>query len=117
MPSVLASVHKALSTDGMQRQVLLLHSHVVNHEDVFFQLPVEKCRLNVQLMQLHVLRCHHCKQSPQRCMLAHWCADLVVVHALSLLEAFGDQSRLVSLDVASGVLLGIVHPLDRKGAL
>ena len=87
----------------------LLHVHV------FLQLSIQKCRLDVQLVQVQVLRCRHSQQGAQGGVLAHRCKDFLVVNALALLEALGHQPRLVALDVAVGVTLDLEHPLHGDG--
>jgi hypothetical protein len=78
------------------------------HVDLLLQLPVEECCLDVQLLQLQVVRSYHRQQRAQRGVLADGGEHLVQVEAFPLPEALGHQPGLESLDVAVVVSLDFV---------
>ena len=85
------------------------------HVDLFLQLAVEKCCLDIKVLQLQVLERRHGKQRAQRGVLADRRKHLGVVHSLLLPEALGHQARLVPLDAAVSAALDLENPLDRDG--
>ena len=87
----------------------LLHVHLL------LQLAVEEGRLDVELVQLHVVVRHARQQRSQGGVLADWSEDLGEVDALHPPEALGHQACFVALHVSVHVALGLEHPLDGYG--
>ena len=84
------------------------------HVDGLVEHAVEEGRLDVDLVQLVVVERDGREQGAQRRVLADGRKALVVVDAGALEEALGHNARLVAHDVAVGVVLVDVHPLERQ---
>ena len=87
----------------------LLHVHLL------LLLAVEEGRLDVELVQLHVVVRHARQQRSQGGVLADWSEDLGEVDALQLPKALGHQACFVALHVSVHVALGLEHPLEGYG--
>ena len=85
------------------------------HVDLLCELAVEERCLHVVLVQVEVELRGEGEEQSHRLVVGHRCIRLVVVDALGLAEALGDQPSLVARCLALLVGLDLVHPLALDG--
>jgi hypothetical protein len=80
------------------------------HVQLFLIDAVQVCRLDVELMEVEILRRHYRKQDAQRLSLADRSSDFSIVHTRLLREAHCDKPRLVALHYTLGITFEGKHP-------
>jgi hypothetical protein len=71
---------------------------------------MNKCILEVHLMDLPSLGCHNGKCQLYGIHLHYWSEGLIIVNTMNLLKAFGDKPGFVFFYVSICCALGIIDP-------
>jgi hypothetical protein len=85
------------------------------HVDLFTQLTIEKCVLNIKLRHRPVANRGHSKKSAHGGHVSHGCKSLIIITTLLLLEATSHKTRFVALKRSIGASLNLVDPLACDG--